>query len=123
MPTFTLKANDTRPILEVALLNPDGSAHDLTGSTSWKLHIRITPSVTLTRDLVKQGLDTAGVLRYTWLDTDWAPIVPTDPKLPVPMSAYHAVTLPMEYEISAGTSRLTFPNSGHDTLKILGDLA
>jgi hypothetical protein len=120
MAVFTLKAHDTRPILEVALKNPDGTAHDLTGSTSWKLHIRLPGASTLTRDLVKQGADTDGVLRYTWLDTDWEPTVPTDPKLPTPVSL---VELPMEYEVSGGTSRLTFPNTGHDTLRILGDLA
>jgi hypothetical protein len=123
MAVFVLKANDTRPILEVALLNPDGTPHDLTGATEWKLHIRLSNGSTLTRDLVKQGLDTAGVLRYTWLATDWAPTEPTDPKLPVPRSPYHALELPMEYEIVSGSSRLTFPNDGRDTLRILGEVA
>lgn len=122
MPVFVLKAHDTRPILEVALLNPDGTAHDLTGSTEWTLHIRVSQTVTLIRDLVKFGPDADGVLRYTWQETDWEPTVPTDPKLPVPQSAYHSLELPMEYEVVGGTSCLTFPNTGHDTLRILGEV-
>lgn len=116
---FNLKARDTRPILEVVLRNPDGSVHDLTGSTSWKLHLRTPTSATvITRDMVKEGLDTAGTLRYTWLSTDWNTGI-----LPQPTSPYDSEELYMEYEVIAGTSRMTFPNDGHDLLKIRGDLA
>lgn len=120
-----LKANDTRPVLEVALKNPDGNPHDLTGSTTWKLLIRVNATQVLVRDLIKQGADTAGVLRYTWVNTDWAnPIIPNDPVLPTPVDAYHTLECYMEYEISGGpTSRMTFPNGGYDTLRILGQLA
>jgi hypothetical protein len=117
MAIFSIKYRDTRPVLEVALKNPDGSAHDLTGTTAWKLHIRLSSSTVMTRDLVKQGLDTAGVLRYTWVSTDWnAGSLPSVP-------AHSVKEFPMEYEVLAGTVRLTFPNDGYDTLQIRGDLA
>jgi hypothetical protein len=116
MAIFRLKRGDTRPILEVALKNPDGSAHDLTGSTAWKLHIRVNGTV-FTRDMIKQGLDTAGVLRYLWVDADWVA------GLPAPASPHGKAELQMEYEVIGGTSRMTFPNGGHDTLIIVGDLA
>jgi hypothetical protein len=113
MAIFTLKSRDTRPILEVALKNPDGTAHDLTGSTAWKLHIRVNGSSVITRDMVKQGLDTAGILRYTWVAADWdAGALPNSEAM-----------LKMEYEVIGGSSRMTFPNNGHDTLKIVSDLA
>ena len=115
---FSLKARDTRPILEVALKNPDGTAHDLTGSTSWKLHMRTFGGTVITRDMVKEGADSAGVLRYTWVADDW-----NTGNLPIPASPYEIEELYMEYEIIAPTSRMTFPNDGHDLLKIRGDLA
>lgn len=118
MAIFTLKHRDTRPILEVVLYNPDGSVHDLTGATAFKLHIK-DGSTVITRDMVKQGLDTAGTLRYSWADADWT----GTPGLPAPPSLYPQRDLPMEYEVVAGTSRMTFPNEGHDTLRILGDIA
>ena len=113
---FRLKYRDTRPILEVALKNPDGTPHDLTGSTAWKLHIRVSAALTLTRDLVKFGADGDGVLRYTWVATDW-----DTGNLPI-VSSTSLKVLPMEYEIFGGTQRMTFPNSGYDRLEIRGDL-
>lgn len=119
MSAFNLKARDTRPILEVALLNPDGSAHNLTGSTAWKLHIYTSDSgPTITRDMVKEGADAAGLLRYTWVAADW-----NAGNLPIPATPYTTEQLYMEYEVIAGTSRLTFPNDGYDLLVIRGDLA
>jgi hypothetical protein len=112
---FTLKARDTRPILEVALLNPNGTAHDLTGTTAWKLHVHVSPTLIVTRDMVKQGLDTAGILRYSWVAADWVNA------LPVPTSDQQ-LDLLMEYEVITGTARMTFPNGGFDTLRIRGDL-
>lgn len=118
MATFNLKARDTRPILEVALTNPDGTAHDLTGSTAWKLHLWVDASTVLTRDMVKEGADTAGVLRYTWQATDW-----DAGNLPTPISPYGKQEIYMEYEVIGGTARMTFPNDGFDILEITGDLA
>lgn len=124
MAIFSLKARDTRPILEVQLKNPDGSNHDLTGSTAWKLHIQVSPTVVLVRDLTKQGPDADGTLRYSWAATDWDPAVSTDPKLPTPSTPWETVELEMEYKVLGGaSSRMTFPNDGYDKLQILGDLA
>jgi len=123
MPSFTLKAHDTLPILEVALKNPDGTAVDLTGITDLKLHVKVSPTAVFTRDLVKQGSDTDGVVRYTWVATDWAPIEPTDPKLPNTQGLYQTTELEMEYELNTGSGRMTLPNSGYDLLVILGDVA
>jgi hypothetical protein len=115
MATFAIKYRDTRPILEVALVNPDGTAHDLTGSTAWKLHIRVSSTVTLTRDMLKTGLDTAGILQYAWVAADWDP-----GGLPSPGVGVRE--LPMEYEVVGGSSRMTFPNVGYDSLKIYKDI-
>ena len=113
---FRLKYRDTRPVLEVALKNPDGTPHDLTGTTDWKLHIRVSASLTLTRDLVKFGADADGVLRYTWVATDWdAGNLPT-------VTPHGLKALSMEYEVLGGTQRMTFPNADYDRLEIRGDL-
>lgn len=117
MATFSIKRGDTRPILEVSLKNPDGTAHDLTGSTTWKLHVKVNPGVTLTRDMVKQGLDTAGVLRYTFVTADWAGGANN-----LPSTGPAVEQLEMEYEVTAGTSVMTFPNDSYDVLQVLGDL-
>jgi hypothetical protein len=117
MAVFSIKARDTRPILEVALKNPDGSAHDLTGATTFTLYIRKDDGTVLTRAMVKEGLDTAGILRYTWLTSDW-----DTGNLPIPSSPWEVIECPMEYEVVAGSSRMTFPNDGYDKLHILGDL-
>jgi hypothetical protein len=135
MAIFHLKRGDTLPILEVVLKNPDGSVHDLTGSSSWKLHIRLSDGTELVRDMTKQGLDTAGTLRYTWVATDWdAPVgapatvggLVAGPPLPL---ARGVVEHRMEYEVLGPSGgRLTFPNGGdmasqaYDTLRIWDDI-
>lgn len=122
MAVFSIKAGDTRPTLEVALKNPDGSAHDLTGSTTWKLNIKTGPSTVFVRDLVKEGLDTAGTLRYAWQASDWDP-ENVNGFLPTPPANYPLTQLPMEYQVSGGSSVMTFPNNSFDTIRILGDVA
>jgi hypothetical protein len=110
MAVFHLKYRDTRPILEVALLDPDGAAHDLTGATSIKLHIRLRSGTTITRTLTPDADPTKGITRYTWLATDWD-------------AGNLAIgTHSMEYEVVAGASRLTWPNDGLDELRIVEDL-
>jgi hypothetical protein len=119
---FVLKYRDTRPILEVALKNPDGTAHDLTGSTAWALHVRLPDGTTFTRSLAKQGADTAGVLRYIWQAADWVSgTSPPEPVLPAPAPSGRRL-LRMEYEVTGGSSRMTFPNDGYDLLEIVGDM-
>lgn len=120
MSTFYLKRGDTLPIFQVVLKNPDNTAHDLTGSTAWKLHVKLAATV-FTRDLVKQGADTAGTLRYVWVADDWDPLNLAG-YLPTPAGAL--AEYPMEYEVIGGASgRLTFPNTGHDLLRITLDIA
>lgn len=116
MAVFTLKVRDTRPILEVALKNPDGSAHDLTGTTAWKLHIQVSPTVIFTRDMAIEGPQADGILRYTWQAADWD-------VLPTWVRKYQPKELEMEYEVFGGAEpRQTFPNGGYDILRILGDV-
>ncbi len=127
MGVFYLKYRDTRPILEVSLLDPDGTAHDLTGSTSWKLNILLSSGALVTRDMVKVGPDADGVLSYTWLAADWTGGLIVGPTLPLLPGQYEHR---MEYEvIGPGGARLTFPNGGetpeqsYDILRIWADIS
>lgn len=120
MGIFYLKFRDTRPTLEVVLKNPDGSVHDLTGSTDWKLHIWLADGTKLVRTMVKVAPDTAGMLRYAWVATDWNPGALVAVPLPLaPGGLEHR----MEYEVLGPASeRLTFPNTGYDVLRVLPDI-
>jgi len=113
MGLFFLKQRDTRPILEVVLKNPDGSVHDLSGAAGFKLHIWLADGTKISRDMVQQGAPTDGTLRYTWVDTDW-----NTGNLAVTTGHDHR----MEYEVIAGTVRMTFPNYGYDALRIIPDI-
>ena len=133
MGVFNLKYRDTQPVLEVALLNPDLSAVDLTGSTI-KLHIRLADGATrLIRDMVIQGDPLLGIVRYQWIATDWAAAsgttvdgaYPTGGLIgPTPIVPSYGRLLEhrMEFEVINGTSRGTFPNDGYDTLTIITDV-
>ena len=135
MDTFYLKNRDTRPILEVTLHDPAppgsapdtlGPVHDLTGSTAWELHIWLSDGTSLTRVLVPDGDLTTGIVRYTWLATDWdAGNLVVSPTLPLaPGVREHW----MEYEVKGPTTaRMTFPNGGdpseaYDALRIYQDV-
>ncbi len=129
-----LKLRDTRPILQVELLEPDPlqlgrtRAHDLTGSTAWKLHIWLADGSKLTRAMVKGSPDYAGILTYTWIDSDWDTVsaggavggLVVGPTFPIlPGLREHR----MEYEVvGPAGARLTFPNDGYDTLRIVADI-
>ena len=67
------------------------------------------------------GTATDGVVRYTWLATDWdsGGLVPT-PLLPLSGTTREHR---MEYEVINGASRITFPNNGYDTLRITTHVA
>ena len=116
MSTFYLKHRDTLPPLEVVLLNPDGSVHDLSGATSVTLHIRLNDGQTISREMDSE-LDDTGLVSYEWQTTDWT----VSPKL---YPGEHR----MEYEVLAPAGRLTFPNGedasepGYDTLSIADDI-
>lgn len=119
MGVFYLKLNDTRPVLEVALKNADGSAHDLTGA-SVKLLIKLNNGTFLSRTMAVAGNPTDGVAQYPWLPTDWDTgnliVGPTPPFTPDDVDHI------MEYEVTNGSSIQTFPNNGYDTLRIFTDL-
>lgn len=110
--SFWLKYRDTKPDLIVYLKNPDGSAHDLTGSTGWKLHIRLDGiSTVLTKVMAIEGSPELGALRYNWASADWN------------AGGLVQGTHRMEYEVvGPGAARLTFPNDGYDVLRIVDDL-
>jgi len=134
MAVFCLKYRDTLPILEVVLKNPDGTAHDLTGSTAWRLHILLSDGSKLMRDMVKQAPDASGTLRYTWVAGDWDPVsgggvaggLVVGPTIPLAPGVHEHR---MEYEVlGAGGARLTFPNGGtsageaYDVLRVWQDI-
>ena len=150
MGVFNLKYRDTQPVLEVALLNPDLSPADLTGSTI-KLHIRLADGATrLIRDMVIQGDPLLGIVRYQWIATDWdvASGTTVDGAYPVgglvvtpggfvtggfgsPITYYRLTGSDhlFECEVISGTSRGTFPNApptckggGYDILRIIPDI-
>ena len=116
MSTFYLKRGDTRPILQVQLRNPDGSIHDLTGSTDWRLHIALPDGGVFTRAMTKHGNDVDGTVRYVWQPSDWGPDA-----LP-PLAPTAVCTYAMEYEVIEGLNGLTFPNSTFDQLQVTGDV-
>jgi hypothetical protein len=113
METFDLKYRDTLPILEVTLLNPDGTVHDLTGATAYWLHIRLASGSLISRAMTLHGPADEGTLRYQWLATDW-----TDAVTPLVVGQHT-----MEYEmLGPAGARLTWPNNGYDELRILKDI-
>lgn len=125
MATAYLKYRDTRPILEVALKNPDDTAHDLTGATAVKLHIKRPDGTVVTRDMVVVSA-AAGTVRYTWVAADWDTsnvngYLEAGPEaLPVRKGEFEHR---MEYEVlGAAGARTTFPNDGYDTLRIVSDI-
>jgi len=138
MGVFHLKQRDTRPSLQVVLKNPDGTLFDHTGSSAWKLHIWLAVGSKLVRTMVRVGGAPAlgdpdnRPLLYEWVSTDWdAPSSPdgngsftvgglvVGPALPLtPGTREHRI----EYEVTGGAARMTFPNDGYDTLRILQDI-
>jgi hypothetical protein len=106
---FDLTFGDELPILEVQLLNPDGSVHDLTGSTAWQLRVKVGTTL-VTRDMFIQGDPTLGILRYQWQAADDAAL---------PRGSHR-----MRYRVSRGTLTQTFParTTEADCLLVSDDL-
>jgi hypothetical protein len=138
MGIFYLKRRDTRTVLVAYLKNPDGSAHDLTGASAVHLHIRLSDGTRLIRPMVIDPTPTTGIVRYTWLATDWDAqtgtlvdgAYPTGGLVVTPgtsgpggfVIATGRNEHRMEYEVVNGTARLTFPNDGYDVLRITDDI-
>lgn len=111
MGIFHLKEFDTQPILMVALVNPNGTPHDLTvGSPSVKLHINLANDVgKMTRQMTIDDAS-GGIVVYLWdRITDWD----------TPGNLFASTAHLMDYEVTRAISRVTFPNDGYDTLSIL----
>ena len=142
---FYLKKRDTRPILEVELHDPPplgsadgtvGPVHDLTTATSVKLHIWLSDGTKLVRDMEIDDDPETGIVTYTWLASDWDTASSDDgngsyqvgglvvgPTIPVSTVPSATREHRMEYEVHGPSgARLTFPNSGYDTLRILADV-
>ncbi len=108
---FHLKRRDTRPVIEVELLDPDGAAHDLTGADSATLHAQL-PGGVVSREMTIDANPALGIVRYTWLAEDWTGTPP------LVTGRWN-----MEYEVvGPGAARLTWPNTGYDELRIHDDL-
>ena len=104
--TFYLKQHDTLPALEASLINPDGTAVDLTGAAVKFVMTAAdgTPVVDAAGAIVAPATD--GKVRYDWLAEDTA----------VP-GAYRA-----EFEVTFVGSRYTFPNNDYLAVQITKSL-
>jgi hypothetical protein len=119
MTSIYLKRGDTLRALFVSLLNPDGSAADLTAAVEVWMHIALENRATrVSRQLAIEGDPTLGVVKYQWQATDWT----DEPALIV---GTHRV----EYEVVGGFGeRETYPNGAeagdepYDLLVISQDL-
>lgn len=111
MADFYLKYRDTRPIIEVTLLDPDDAPYDLTNTDNVYLHIYLNNGTTVSKTMSINVDPTTGKASYTWQSTDW--------DAGGLVKGRHR----MEYEAVTGTTRLTFPNDSYDTLNVKGDIA
>lgn len=106
MTDFTIKKNDTRPVLEATLTAADGSAIDLTGATC-RFHMATPSAVKI--DAVADVHDAAGgIVRYTWQEGD------TDTS-----GRFQA-----EIEVTYADGGVeTFPNSGNWSIAVVNEIA
>lgn len=122
---FYLKFRDTLPILEVTCRDKDGNGYDLTGKTLY-LNVTLNDGSTFQRVMTNDPDQTTnpGKATYAWTALDWdtneSDFLIAGPELPLsPDESEHE----MEYEaVGAGGDRQTFPNWGHDILRISPDL-
>lgn len=145
MGVFTLDYRDTKPVLVVTLLEPDGiTVHNLTGATAARLLVKLSDGTRLIREMAIDGTRTTGKVSYQWVTTDWdiASGTLVDGAYPVgglvvgpgtdgpsgfvlrPTDVEHR----MKYEVvGPAGARLTFPNGpgdaspGYDVLRITDD--
>lgn len=105
---FTIKRNDTSPVIQTTLTDPLGNAIDLTGATV-RFHMKkYRASVAKIDQPVTIVDEDAGVVRYQWQSGD------TDT-----VGSYQA-----EFEVSFidGTVE-TFPNADFIQIDVIYDLA
>ncbi len=109
MEIFYLKQMDTKPNLLVTLKNPDGTVHDLTGLTDFKLHIKLQGGTVLAaRTMSVFGAPTNGQIIYAWVTGDW--------------NAGNLVAGVHEMEYESVAERLTFPNDSNHRLIVTDDI-
>lgn len=106
--TFYIKQNDTRPILSATLVNSDGSAPDLTGSTVvFKMRKYGESSTKVDAAAAVTGA-TTGVVQYTWSASN------TDT-----VGSYEA-----EFQVTfSGGGIQTYPNNRYIDVEIVDDIA
>lgn len=129
MSIFYLKQNDTRPILEVTLTNPDGTAFDLTGTgVVVTLIVELNDGSVFSRAMTVYGTPTTGVVRYQWEATDWdtgntAGYLVLGTAMGDSEVNSRRYKHQMEYEVQTNDGYVeTFPNDGYDTLIITEEL-
>ena len=106
MSTFSIKRNDTSPIIRRILKDADGAIIDVTGATV-RFHMNELDGTNVVDGLATINTGTAGDVQYSWIAADTA----TDG------------TFNCEWEITFADTRVeTVPNSGHDTVTITEDL-
>lgn len=110
MPQFYLKRGDLLRSIRFDLLNPDGTAVDLTAAASVRFLMRARSSGTVTvnaaASIVSPEID--GTVQYDWQSGDTAT----------------AGTFDGEFEVTWPSSKPeTFPNAGFIEIIISGDIA
>lgn len=108
---FTMKRNDTRPVIEAQLLMPDpvdpstNIAVDLTAASSVKFLMKKDSTLKVTAAATVVNAAT-GLVRYTWAvgDTDTSG------------------TYNVEWEVSWGSDKQTFPSDSYLNVVIMDDL-
>lgn len=106
MADFTIKQNDTRPVLVATLTNGDGAAINLTGATC-RFHLRVGSIVLV--DAAAEVIDAAaGQVRYVWQEGDTGTVGFCDAEIEVTYA-------------DGGVE--TFPNGSQWSVAITGEIA
>jgi hypothetical protein len=126
MSVFNLKYRDTKPILEVTLLEPKDKETDpdvpfnTLGLASVTLHIYLSGGGTFSKAMTIDPDNATGKVSYAWDATDWNTLTAT-PELPLrPGEREHR----MEFEgVESGGGRITWPNvyPAYDILRVPQD--
>lgn len=110
MNSFEIVKGDTQPILSVTLVNNSGAVQDLSGADSVTLILRSQRTdAVVVRDMTIVAPSTSGQVSYEWQPEDWVEIG----------EGLHY----MVYQLDDGETRVTFPNSDRDVLRVHPDLS